>query len=129
MIRQAVEDAGFLCALESDENDACWLSMQPGNAKDNVNLTPQSMMTLEHLAPGISTASWRGPARDDWFDEQSGDGAPWLHTISPGNSLIRLVNHILGLGHFLLLGATRSGKSTLLNLLRAYWMQYLNAQA
>src|SRR5262249_49185224 len=41
----------------------------------------------------------------------------------------RIVNHIRDLGHFFLLGATRAGKSTLLNLLRAAWMQYRNAQA
>lgn len=129
VIRQAIEDQGFLVKLETDEADAAWFSMQPGNSKDNVNLTPQSMMTLDHLAPGLSTASWRGPARDDWFDEQSGDGLPWLYAVSPGQSLIRLVNHIFKVGHFLLLGATQTGKSTLLNLLRAAWMQYDNAQA
>ena len=129
IIQQAIEDQGFLVKVETDENDAAWLGMQPGNSKDNVNVTPQSMMTLEHLAPGLSTASWRGVERDTWFDEQSGDGLPWLYALSPGNTLLALVNHILHLGHFLLLGATRSGKSTLLNLLRAAWMQYRYAQA
>ena len=124
VIRQAIEDQGFLVKLERDENDAAWFSMQPGNSQDNVNLTPQSMMTLAHLAPGLSTASWRGLEWDETLD-----ALPWLYTVSPGKSLIRLGNHILGLGHFLLLGATRTGKSTLLNLLRAYWMQYRNAQA
>ncbi|HSX80462.1 MAG TPA: hypothetical protein VLQ80_18065, partial [Candidatus Saccharimonadia bacterium] len=124
VIRQAIEDQGFLVRLERDENDAAWFSMQPGNSTDNVNLTPQSMMTIGHLAPGLSTASWRGMEWDETLD-----APPWLHAVSPGQSLIRLVNHVQGLGHFLLLGATRSGKSTLLNLLRSQWMQYANAQA
>jgi type IV secretion system protein TrbE len=124
VIRQAIEDQGFLVRVENDETDAAWFSMQPGNAKDNVNLTPQSWMSIHHLAPGLSTASWRGLGWDDVFN-----AGPWLYAVSPGNSLIALVNHILGLGHWLLLGPTRGGKSTLLNLLRAYWMQYLHTQA
>ena len=42
---------------------------------------------------------------------------------------MRIVNHLRDLGHFLLLGDTRSGKSTLGNFMRAMWMQYRNAQA
>ena len=37
--------------------------------------------------------------------------------------------YVLALVYFLLLGATRSGKSTLGNFMRAMWMQYRNAQA
>jgi type IV secretory pathway VirB4 component len=124
VIRQAIEDQGFLVRMETDETDAAWFSMQPGNAKDNVNLTPQSWMSIYHLAPGLTTASWRGLERDEGFH-----AGPLLYAVSPGNSLITLVNDIAGLRHMLLLGPTRAGKSTLLNLLRVYWLQYLRTQA
>jgi type IV secretion system protein VirB4 len=46
-----------------------------------------------------------------------------------GQALFRVVNHVRDVGHFLVLGATGSGKSTLGNFLRAQWVQYPHAQA
>ena len=40
------------------------------------------------------------------------------------HTLFRVVNHLRDVGHFLVLGATGSGKSTLGNWLRAMWLQY-----
>jgi type IV secretion system protein VirB4 len=40
-----------------------------------------------------------------------------------------VVAHLRTLAHFLLLGNTQSGKSTLANFMRAMWMQYVGAQA
>jgi len=40
-----------------------------------------------------------------------------------------VVNHVRDVGHFLVLGATGSGKSTLGNFLRSQWLQYPHAQA
>ena len=123
LVRQTLQDRGFTAAAETDESTPAWFSTHPGNRLDHVARTPQSSLTLEHLCPGLH-AAWRGPARDAYLD-----GLPWLYAVSRGNTLIRIVNHVRDLGHFLCLGATRAGKSTLLNLLRAAWMQYRNAQA
>jgi type IV secretory pathway VirB4 component len=56
-------------------------------------------------------------------------GGPWFYTHVEQNTLFRVVNHTRDLGHFLVLGATRSGKSTFGNVLRAMWLQYLHTQA
>ena len=122
-VRQALQDRGFTTAVETDESTPAWFSTHPGNRLDHVARTPQSSLTLEHLCPGLN-AAWRGPERDEYLG-----GLPWLYAVSRGNTLIRIVNHIRDLGHFLVLGATRAGKSTLLNILRAAWMQYTRAQA
>ena len=66
-------------------------------------------------------------ARRDW-DEYLQAG-PWFYAQTDGANIFRIVNHLRDLGHFLLLGDTRSGKSTLGNFMRAMWMQYRNAQA
>src|SRR2546427_8527733 len=44
-------------------------------------------------------------------------------------TLFRVVNHVRDVGHFLVLGATSSGKSTFGNVLRAQWLQYPHTQA
>ena len=123
IVRQALQDRGFTATVETDEATPAWFATHPGNRLDHVARTPQSSLTLEHLCPGLH-AAWRGPERDEYLH-----GLPWLYAVSRGNTLIRIVNHVRDLGHFLCLGATRAGKSTLLNLLRAAWMQYLQAQA
>ena len=85
--------------------------------------TPQSYLTVSHLAPGLN-ATWTGPTWDKYL--QAG---PWFYAQTDGSNIFRIVNHLRDLGHFLLLGDTRSGKSTLGNFMRAMWMQYRGAQA
>ena len=85
---------------------------------DNVRRTAQSALTLAHLAPGLN-ATWPGPERDEYLK-----AGPWFYAQTDGANIFRVVNHLRDLGHFLLLGATRSGKSTLGNFMRAMWMQY-----
>ena len=80
-------------------------------------------LTLAHLAPGLN-ATWPGADWDAYL--QAG---PWFYAQTDGSNIFRIVNHLRDLGHFLLLGDTRSGKSTLGNFMRAMWMQYLDAQA
>src|SRR5215471_15378422 len=102
---------------------AAWFSSHPGNRVDNVNQTHQSSLTLAHFMPGL-TAAWRGPEQDAFLH-----GGPWFYVQTEQHTLFRVVNHLRDLGHFLVLGATGAGKSTLGNWLRAMWMQYANAQA
>jgi type IV secretion system protein VirB4 len=118
-VMQAFAHAGFTVRAEDEHLVAAWLSSHPGNRVDNVRRTPQSALTLAHLAPGLN-ATWPGPERDEYFD-----AGPWFYAQTEGSNIVRLVAHLRDLAHFLLLGATRSGKSTLANFMRAMWMQYL----
>jgi type IV secretion system protein TrbE len=120
---QAFTNAGFTVRVEDEHLVAAWLSSLPGNRVDNVRKTPQSWLTVAHLAPGLN-ASWPGPERDEYLN-----AGPWFYAQTDGSNLFRVVNHLRDLGHFLALGSTRSGKSTLANFMRAMWMQYANAQA
>ena len=122
-VMQAFANAGFTIRAEDEHLVAAWLSSHPGNRVDNVRRTPQSALTLSHLAPGLN-ATWPGPSWDAYL--QAG---PWFYAQTDGSNIFRIVNHLRDLGHFLLLGDTRSGKSTLGNFMRAMWMQYRDAQA
>jgi len=123
VVMQAFDRHGFVTTAERHQATAAWLSSHPGNRLDNVRRTPQHSLTLAHLCPGL-TAAWPGPERDAYLD-----GGPWFYAHTEQSTLFRVVNHVRDVGHFLVLGATGSGKSTLGNFLRAQWMQYRNAQA
>jgi len=123
VVMQAFDSQGFVTTAERHHATAAWLSSHPGNRLDNVRRTPQHSLTLAHLCPGL-TAAWPGPERDAYLD-----AAPWFAAQTEGQTLFRVVNHVRDVGHFLILGATGSGKSTTGNFLRAQWMQYRNAQA
>ncbi len=123
VVMQAFDRHGFVTTAERHQATAAWLSSHPGNRLDNVRRTPQHSLTLAHLCPGL-TAAWPGPERDAYLD-----GGPWFYAHTEQSTLFRVVNHVRDVGHFLVLGATGSGKSTIGNFLRAQWMQYLHAQA
>jgi type IV secretory pathway VirB4 component len=123
LVMQAIETRGFVATAERQHATAAWLSSHPGNQLDNVRRTPQHSLTLAHLCPGL-TAAWPGPERDPYLD-----GGPWLYAHTEQTTLFRVVNHVRDVGHFLVLGATGSGKSTFGNVLRAQWLQYPRTQA
>jgi type IV secretion system protein VirB4 len=123
LVMQAFDSQGFVTTAERHHATAAWLSSQPGNRLDNVRRTPQHSLTLAHLCPGL-TAAWPGPARDAYLD-----AGPWFYAHTEQSTLFRVVNHVRDVGHFLVLGATGSGKSTLGNVLRSQWLQYPGTQA
>ena len=123
LVMHAFDTQGFVTTAERQHATAAWLSSHPGNRLDNVRRTPQHSLTLAHLCPGL-TAAWAGPERDAYLD-----AGPWFYAHTEQSTLFRVVNHVRDVGHFLVLGATGSGKSTLGNFLRAQWMQYPQAQA
>lgn len=122
-VRQAFAEREIATVEEGVHHTAAWLSSHPGNRRDNVNQTHQSTLTLAHLCPGL-TAAWRGPERDAYLG-----GGPWFYVRTDHNTLFRVVNHLRDVGHFLVLGATSSGKSTLGNFMRVMWLQYPHTQA
>jgi type IV secretion system protein TrbE len=122
-VMQTLANQGFTATAERQHATAAWLSSQPGNRVDNVHRSHHHSLFLAHVSPGV-TAAWPGPERDEHLK-----AGPWFYVHTEHNTLFRVINHVRDAGHFLLLGATGSGKSTFGNFLRAYWMQYQNAQA
>jgi type IV secretion system protein TrbE len=121
-IMQVFESQGFVTTREKEHATAAWLSSHPGNRVDSMRRTPQKSLTLAHLMPGLQSA-WMGPERDEHLN-----GPAWFLVHSEGNTLFRVVNHVLDNGHFLCPGPTRSGKSTLCGMMVAQWFRYPGAQ-
>jgi len=122
-VMQVLESRGFVTIIETEHATAAWLSSLPGNRVDSVRRTPQHSLTFAHLAPGLA-AAWPGPDRDEHLY-----GPPWLYAHTEGSTRFSIVNHVLDVGHTLVLGPTGSGKSVLLGLMVAQWFKYRNAQA
>src|SRR5215813_11703824 len=122
-VMQAFAEREVATVEEGAHLVAAWFSSHPGNRLDNVNQTHQSSLTLAHFLPGL-TAAWRGPEADPFMQ-----GGPWFYVQTEHHTLFRVVNHLRDVGHFLVLGATSSGKSTLGNWMRAMWLQYPHTQA
>jgi type IV secretion system protein VirB4 len=123
-VMQIFDARGFVTIREREHATAAWLSSMPGNRADSVRRTPQHSLTFAHLAPGLA-AAWTGPERDEHLN-----APPWFFAHTEGSTLFRAVNHVLDVGHTLILGPTGSGKSTLLGLMTAQWLaRYKNAQA
>lgn len=123
LVMETFANAGFTTMEERGHQTAAWFSSLPGDRLNNVHKSIHNTLTLAHFCPGLN-AIWPGPERDEYLD-----AGPWFIAQTEHSNLLRVVNHLRDLGHFLVLGSTRSGKSTLDNFLRASWLQYRNAQA
>ena len=121
-VRQAFEGQGFTLQPERIHSREAWLSTHPGNRHSSVRKTKQSTLFLAHLLPGLQ-AAWPGPERDEYLG-----GLPWFYAHTETSSLFRVVNHVRDVGHFMMLGPTGTGKSTMLGLGTAQWFKYPNAQ-
>ena len=122
-VLKTLANEGFTATKERVHATAAWFSSWPGDRRNNVHRSYHHSLFLAHVSPG-ATAAWPGPEWDEHLQ-----ALPWFYAHTEFNTLFRVVNHVRDLGHFLLLGKTRSGKSTLANFLRACWMQYQGAQA
>lgn len=123
-VMQILDSRGFVTILEKEHATAAWLATMPGDRANSVRRTPHHSLTFAHLAPGLA-AAWTGPEHDEHLD-----GPPWFVGHTEGSTVFRVVNHVLDNGHFMVLGPTRSGKSVLLALMVAQWLErYPGAQA
>jgi type IV secretion system protein VirB4 len=123
LVMEAFAQAGFTMHRETRHQTAAWFSSFPGDWRNNEHKSKQDSLFLAQFCPGLN-AMWPGPERDEYLK-----AGPWFYAQTEYSSLFRVVAHLRSLAHFLLLGNTQSGKSTLGNFMRGMWMQYIGAQA
>ena len=120
-IERVINTLGFICIRETINAVQGWLSSIPGQVYANVRLPVISSMNLSHLLPVF--ALWAGPEKNEYLG-----APPLLHATTSGNTPFRLVNHVDDVGHTMILGPTGKGKSVLLNLIKAQFLRYKDAQ-
>lgn len=114
-VMQAFEAQGFTITPEKVHARQAWLATLPGDRDNSARRTKQHSLTLAHLLPGLA-AAWPGPQEDTYLK-----GPPWFLAHTETSSAVRVVQHVREIGHFLMFGATRSGKSTALGFMVAQW--------
>jgi type IV secretory pathway VirB4 component len=119
LVREVFEDEDFTVYVEDEHTMAALKSMLPGNVKDSARRYPVSSINLAHMEPSLK-AYWPGPEGDAHLN-----AGPWMLAHTEGSTLFRVVNHVLDVGHFAIIGSTGMGKSTLLAIMTVCWlMQY-----
>jgi type IV secretion system protein VirB4 len=120
-VERVVNGLRFVTIREDLNAVEAWLSSIPGQVYANVRLPVLSTKNLSRLIPAYNV--WAGPEAVKHLN-----APPLLYGTSRGNTPFRFSNYIQDVGHMVLLGPTGSGKSAFLNLIKAQWLRYENAQ-
>ena len=136
--RQDAEDAGefFIKNVSSEYPGvvretlhalSCWAATMPGQLKEPVRW---SMMTAHNLADFAPIfLPYRGEPKNLYFEEQTQRPAPALSIFPSARGGHYYFNfHRGALGHTFVIGASRSGKSVMMNFLISQFTKYMPAR-
>ena len=97
-----------------------WIASLPGNVAVGIRGVPLRTQELDALMP--HTSVWAGPERNAHLQ------GPPVMVASTDGTPFRLVTHVGELGHMMVAGPSRSGKSGFLGLLARQWFRYPGAR-
>ena len=111
---------GLVVRVEEAGASLAWLASLPGHVRLGTRARALRTQELTALMPHSSV--WTGPERNAHL------GGPPVLVASTDGTPFRLSTHVGELGHMLLVGPTRSGKSGFLGLLTRQWFRYPDAR-
>ena len=126
-VQRVIEARGFVTIDELHNRNAmeAWLGTIPGLHNHNVRYPIINTINLAHMMP--LSAVWAGPLTCA-NDKMPPNSAPLMQAETNGTTPFRFSNFVGDVGHTAIIGPPGSGKDVLLNLMRAQWMRYPNAQ-
>lgn len=124
-IEKNINALGFNARTETINTMDAFMGSLPGHAVENIRRPLMNTMNLADLLPTSSIWTGENKAPCPLFPPQS---PPLLHCVTSGNAPFRLNLHVRDLGHGIMFGPTRSGKSTHLGLLALSWRRYKDAR-
>ncbi|MGX8726481.1 VirB4 family type IV secretion/conjugal transfer ATPase [Legionella pneumophila] len=124
-IEKNINALGFSARTETINTMDAYMGSLPGHGVENIRRPLMNTMNLADLLPTSSIWTGENKAPCPLFPPQS---PPLLHCVTSGNAPFRLNLHVRDLGHGIMFGPTRSGKSTHLGLLALSWRRYKNAR-
>lgn len=125
MIEKTINAQGFSARLESINTLEAFLGTLPGHGVENIRRPIINTMNLADLIPTSSIWAGEAYAPNPMLEPNS---PPLMHGITSGNTPFRLNLHVRDLGHGIMFGPTRSGKSTHLGLIALSWQRYKGAR-
>jgi type IV secretion system protein VirB4 len=124
-IEKNINALGFTARSETINTMDAFMGSLPGHAKENIRRPLINTMNLADLLPTSSIWTGESNAPCPLFPETS---PPLMHCVTSGNAPFRLNLHVRDLGHGIMFGPTRSGKSTHLGLIALSWRRYKDAR-
>ncbi len=124
-IVRALGDAGFGARIETVNAVDAFLGTLPGHGAPNVRRPVVSGACVADLMP--VTSVWPGLAHNP-CPHYPPDSPPLVWAATDGSTPFRVNLHVSDVGHALIIGQTGAGKSTLVGLLSAQFLRYLNAR-
>lgn len=111
-VYRAIHNLGFSARIEAINNLDAFFGTLPGHAEENERRPLLHSLNLAHLLPvaGVWTGEETCPC--PFYPK---DSPPLLHGVTQGDTPFRLHLHVDDVPHWLVLGLSGGGKSTLLN--------------
>lgn len=125
LFAKMINELGFVARIETVNTMEAFLGSIPGHGVQNVRRPLLNTMNLADLLPASQIWSGYNGAPCPHFSENA---PPLMHCLTSGDTPFRLNLHVRDLGHTLVFGPTRSGKSTLLALIALQFLRYPNAR-
>lgn len=120
-----INELGFAARTETVNTMEAFLGSIPGHGVQNVRRPLLNTMNLADLLPTSQIWSGVNGAPSPLFPDNA---PPLMHCMTCGDTPFRLNLHVRDLGHTLIFGPTRSGKSTLLALIALQFLRYPKAR-
>lgn len=124
-IEKNINALGFSARIETINTMDAYMGSLPGHGVENIRRPLINTMNLADLLPTSSIWTGENKAPCPLFPS---DSPPLMHCVTSGNAPFRLNLHVRDLGHGIMFGPTRSGKSTHLGLLALSWRRYKDAR-
>ncbi|HGO6731194.1 TPA: VirB4 family type IV secretion/conjugal transfer ATPase [Legionella pneumophila] len=124
-IEKAIRALGFSARTETINTMDAFMGTLPGHGVENVRRPLLNTMNLADLLPTSTIWTGQNEAPSPLFPPRS---PALMHGVTSGNSPFRLNLHVRDLGHSIMFGPTRSGKSTHLGLIALQWRRYLGSR-
>jgi len=124
-IEKAIRDLAFSARTETVNTMDAFMGTLPGHGVENVRRPFINTMNLADLLPTSTIWTGQNEAPSSLFQPSA---PPLMHCVTSGNSPFRLNLHVRDLGHGIMFGPTRTGKSTHLGLIALQWRRYLGAR-
>lgn len=124
-LEKNINALGFSARTETVNTMDAFMGSLPGHGVENVRRPLINTMNLADLLPTSSIWAGEMHAPCPLLPPHS---PPLMHCVTSGNTPFRLNLHVRDLGHGVMFGPTRAGKSTHLAMIAMSWLRYPNAK-
>ncbi len=127
IVKSIINNLNFMARLEKAHTMKAYLGSLPGLIRPNVRKYIMHSTNLADLLP--TTAVWAGSKVNSCRYYKEANNNPVLfYGSTTGNTPFRVSLHVGDIGHTLILGPSRTGKSVLLNFIAAQHNRYHNSK-